>query len=185
MPPSVTFRLIELCLFRCGPQDLPFRPPLALTCLLATVLLEVFTHLQLGEPSGLVVAAVLASAVFLLVSTRVVLRLAGRDARYWQTLLALTGSGLLFTAVLAPIRIGIGVIEPGMLTGAEPLPPGFTPLVILGLWRLVVLGHIWRHALEIRLRLGMLLAVSLAVLEVVVMALLFAPAVAPAGQAGV
>ncbi len=180
MPPRVTVSLIELCLFRRGPQDLPHRPPLALACLLATVMVELFTNLRIGEPTALVLPAVVASALFALFVTRLVLRLAGHENRYWQTLLALAGSGLLFAAVAAPLRIAIGPIDPAILQGTVAPPAGYMAIALLGLWRLIVIGHIWRHALQIRLPVGVLVGLGLFILETALIVVLFAPTATPA-----
>jgi len=180
VPPRVTLSLIELCLLRRGPQDLPFHPPLALACLLATVLVELFTNQQVGERMGLVVPAVLASALFAVVATRLVLRMAGHEERYWQVLLALAGSGLLFAAVAAPIRIAVGPIDPAILEGTVAPPPGYMLIAILGLWRLIVIGHVWRHALHIRLPVGVLVGLGLFLLETALIVMLLSPAAGPA-----
>lgn len=182
MPPRVTVSLIELCLFRRAPQDLPFRPPLALVCVLATVLVELFTNQQIGESMGLVVPAVLTSAIFVVLAPRAVLRLAGHEARYWQTLLALAGSGLLFAAAAAPLRIAIGPIDPAILQGTVAPPPGYMLIAGLGLWRLMVIGHIWRHALQIRLPVGVLVGLGLFMLETALIVMLFAGTAAPASH---
>lgn len=184
MPPRVTVSLIELCLFRRGPQDLPYRPPLALACLLATVLVELYTNLRIGEPMGLVIPTVLASALFALVATRLVLRLAGHEPRYWQTLLALAGSGLLFAAVAAPVRIAIGPIDPAILQGSALPPTAYMIVALMGLWRLAVIGHIWRHALQIRLPVGILVGLGLFLLEMALIVVLFAPVVSPSPASG-
>lgn len=180
MPPRVTVLLIELCLFRRAPQDLPFRPALALACLLATAIVELVTNQQIGEGMGLVVPVVFTSALFAVVGTRLVLRIAGHDARFWQTLLALAGSGLLFAAVAAPIRIAVGPIDPAVMQGTVAPPFGYMLIAGLGLWRLIVIGHIWRHALQVRLPVGVLVGIGLFLLEMALIVLLFAPAAASA-----
>ena len=47
-------------------------------------------------------------------------------------------------------------------------------------WRLIVIGHIWRHALQIRLPVGVLVGIGLFLLEMALIVLLFAPAAASA-----
>lgn len=175
MPPRVTLSLIELCLLRRGPQDLPFRPPLALMCLLVMVLIGLFTSQRVGERMELVAPATLASALFAVIATRLVLRMAGHGERFWQTLLALAGSGLLFAAVAAPIRIAIGPIDPAILETTIAPSPGYMLLAGVGFWRLIVIGHIWRHALQIRLPVGVLVGLGLFLLEMALIVVLFAP----------
>lgn len=95
---------------------------------------------------------VLVSVVMSVLLVRLVLGLRGVGARWLQTLTALFGVGAIFHILHLPMTI--------MMTD----PPGtFTALAIVTLffWSFAVDGHIYRHALEVRFPVGLLVAVGL------------------------
>lgn len=169
--------LFDLCLLRIGPQDLPHRPPLVLALLAAALALEAFSARQIGADSDLL-PSLLVSGAFALAATLIVLKLRGVESRYWQTLLALVGTGLLFSLLALPLLVAMGPLDPEN-------PPPLAPLlgwgiVLLAGWRLVVSGHIWRHALGIPLPTGVLVALGLFMAELLLQRALFSLAGTPA-----
>jgi hypothetical protein len=173
MPARLISALFELCLLRIGPQDLPHRPALALALLAAVLALEGYSSRLIGTATALG-PSLLVSGAFALAATWAVLKLRGVDARFWQTFLALVGTGLLFSLLALPLLAAMGPLDPAN-------PPQMGPLfgwgiVILAVWRLVVSGHIWRHALGIPLPTGVLVALGLFMAELLVQRALFAMA---------
>lgn len=165
-------QLIQLCLLRVGPQDLPYSP--AGLALMAGGLLA----LQLGfgasqglEGMGLVARA--AVTLFLLFGvTAHLLRWRGFSNRTLQTQLALAGTTLLFALVMLPNAMAL---LPHV--GSKSPPAGVTVFALVAIflffWKLVVDAAIWRQALELRvgpayaLSVGLLLAEALLVLVLV------------------
>ncbi len=165
--------LFDLCLLKRGPQDLPHRPALALAILVAALVVEAYTASILGS-AALLPGSMLMSAAFALAATWGILRVRQMDARYWQTLLALVATGLMFSLLALPLMIALGPLDP------DNLPP-LTPvigwgIVLLAVWRLVVSGHIWRHALDVPLPIGVLVALGTFMAELVLQRALFSVA---------
>lgn len=138
----------NIALFRAGPQDLPAGLSSALLGLMCFALIVVASGRLEGEPTDAVDLAV--SFGLPLLATLVLLQLRGHPARIPQTIAALFGSGALISLVNLPLWLFPGT----------PVPAPIVLLVMTGLfWSLAVDGHIWRHALEIPLPLGVATAV--------------------------
>lgn len=165
--------LFDLCLLKRGPQDLPHRPSLTLAILVVALAIEAYTASVLGS-TALLPGSMLLSGVFALAATWGILRLRRVETRYWQTLLALAATGVMFSLLALPLMIALGPLDP------DNLPP-LTPvigwgIVLLAFWRLVVSGHIWRHALDVPLPIGVLVALGTFMAELVLQRALFSAA---------
>lgn len=144
-----------ICLLRVAPQDLPASHALmtlAGVCYFAVSL--AIGGIQL-EPAKVFPAALLDIA-FLAVVTGVILWVGSFLPRYTQTFTALAGCGALLGLIAMPVlvwqqRVGAGA-ESGMTL------PGLL-LLLWSAWNIVVIGHIWRHALSAMLAVGIVLAV--------------------------
>lgn len=152
--------LRELCLFRIGPQDLPFAPSLLGAILGANVVLDAMLGVVLGAPlqsllSSLIRLAVVIGGVWLL--------LRGRDlqARFVQTALALAVAMLAFNLLAAWPRLLLFPMPTDPAQFSEGQLLAALVFIGLGLWSLAVAGHILRHALERSFGMGLLLAFSL------------------------
>jgi hypothetical protein len=175
MPIRLIQLVVDLCLFRRGPQDLPHNPPLALAGVVALMGLELFAPSTQSGPGDYLPLAVYGVLFVLIVWAA--LRLRKVDARFWQTLLGLAGSALLFSLLMLPIRMTIGPIDPATYLPVAPMSPLIVLLLlanlVLALWRLVVQGHIWRHALETSLPVGILTALAVEIVSLVTLVSLF------------
>ena len=142
---------IDICLLRAAPQDVPVAPVL-LWLTLGTYL--VTGLLALGPGEGLVRAGsmVAVDTVTLLVLLAASLRLRGHPARFGQAATALLGTGTLFGVLLLPVLMLGG-------TGETTANLAFPLWLGLFLWGLVVTAHILRHALDLPIAGGMLVAV--------------------------
>lgn len=162
--------VIDLCRFRAGPQDLPHSPPLAIAILLAQIVLAWYrAKLSGAEPE--MMPAVLVSGVFTLVSVALVLSLRGLQGRYWQTLLAVVSTGLLFSLLLLPVVLLVGPLDPQAAT-TRTLMLSWLALSIM-VWQVLVLGHIWRNALNLLFPVGVLVAIAVLLVEGVLLLGLF------------
>lgn len=134
---------------RAGPQDLPAASGLAWLLVLAYVGQALLTDRLVDEgesaPRSLVAIAFQFGAATMLVKLR------GFASRLPQTISALAGTGFL-----------LGLLALVLLAQVDPATPqpGLA-LAYLGLflWSLAVDGHIYRHALSIKMSLGVLVAV--------------------------
>ena len=167
--------MLELCLLRRGPQDLPHSPALAqgLVLLGVGVDLLLLRWLDEGDDPLLQIAC---SLGLLLVLPWILLALRQRTERYVQTLSAFAGTGILFSLVYVPIALKSAALPPpvaGQAPSGEQLLIAWAALLVVG-WKLAINGHIWRHALDWPRAAGLLLAVGLFLAEVGLMRSLFA-----------
>ncbi len=147
----------DLCLLRAGPQDLPFNAGLFRNLLILALLVDLAYSWMVGLRDGLLLVVVIAFAIGIGLIFGL-LRIAGRRERFLQTMTAVLVVGVVFKLVLMPMIIGVLPLpQPG---DAPTMSQGVLAWLVLGLlvWNLVVDGHILRHALEIKLGQGVLLA---------------------------
>jgi len=141
--------LFDILRLRSGPQDLPAGRGLAVVLAVAWLAQGLLTDQILDEadsaPRSLFAVLVQFGAVMAL------LQLRGRTARIPQTISALAGTGFIFGLLALFLVLQLDPQQPH---------PGLA-LAYLGLfvWSLVVDGHIYRHALSIKMSLGVLVAV--------------------------
>jgi hypothetical protein len=170
--------LLDLCLLRIGPQDLPYSPPLTRALIIVNVGLGLLFVLVLGGGERDLWQLAI-SVLLMLLIPRLILRLRRREARYAQTQAALVGTGIPFTLLLTALAL---VLASGPTpTGDTPPTPlqGTVALLWLGLvcWKLSINGNIWRHALDWPKGAGLLLAIATLVVELAVIQMLLpAPA---------
>ena len=153
---------LDILLLRRGPQDLPTSQSLTLGIMLAYFGLNFFL-LRTGLPAGVAMLHAFLACAVLALYTHALLRWRQMSARYIQTLLALLATGLLLGLLtigpmqaLQPFLEAIATAE----NESEILvqPPAWAVLMyaIAGIWHLVVMGHIFRHALDTTMGRGIL-----------------------------
>ena len=164
-------QLVELCLLRRGPQDLPYSPSATWGLLGGLLMLQA----ALGAGQGLEAGALAIRAGLTLLFTaglaRALLAARGLAHRAEQTVLALAGSNLLFVLASLPVLFSIaGQVAEGDLSG--PALPIALLAIVLFLWKLRVEAAIWRHALDVPALPALALAVSLVLGEAMLVVLL-------------
>ncbi|MGY6518831.1 MAG: hypothetical protein ACXIUZ_08955 [Lysobacteraceae bacterium] len=170
--PELAARVRDLCLFRIGPQDLPYSLPDAR---LLSALLMLLAGVGLAGHGVAVVdmlPRLLLALAFLLLPAWLLLRLRGRPERYVQTLTAIAGVGVLYNLLVLPLAMLVQGADPR----SSPVAGLLAWLVIaLTFWRIAVSGHIWRHALDIPFAFGALLASVLFMAQILLVRWLFVP----------
>lgn len=152
--------LRDICLFRAGPQDLPFSPALALRLTAVLVGMAVLGSWIQGVPAGQLPLRIGLMLAFLVGPPWLLLRLRGHEPRFVQTLSALAGVALLYNIVALPLVLALsGRVDD--LANDPGLGLIAWMLLALTLWRVLVAGHIWRHSLDLRPGAGALLALGL------------------------
>ena len=146
--------LWHLLLLRADPQNMPpYRKLLILSCAFM-VFMGALSALAIGVAEVNPLEAVVDLA-FLLVFLKVILWLFRFPNRFTQTAIAVTGSTALFSVLFIPLNfMAANIMGFGEPAGAQSSPAGAVlALVYLALfiWMLRVLGHIFFHALEVRL----------------------------------
>jgi len=169
MKPLLEFTL-ELLRLRRGPQDLPYSP--ALTALLfgAAVIADLMLDaVVLHEPAAFGRVAV--ADGLMLALPYLALAVAGRQARYVQTLAAICILSIVFAVLLAPVLM----VQPTEAKATVTTLQSLAALVGLGIvsWQVLVQGHVLRHALETSLGVGVLVALGFFAVSVTIGSFLF------------
>ncbi len=145
---------VELCLLRKAPQDLPASSALLGTVLVVDLLAGMLLGSAVGLSAGLTLAEGLVEVIFTLALLYGALQMLNRLPRFQQTATALLGAGALL-GVLGMIPLSL------LPTGAQNAQSGVAALLFLLLigWSILVTGHILRHAFDLRLGQGVVIAV--------------------------
>ncbi|MBI3170980.1 MAG: hypothetical protein HYZ32_00110 [Hydrocarboniphaga effusa] len=164
---AVTFRILG---FRAGPQDFPYDPkltwPLAATAAAANFLIFVQV---LPIASSVALAAAMVGGTALV--THSVLRARALLSRFNQTLNALLATTALLTLMLLPLFAQVApalreiAAQPELLENPDALklPQGAVFLMnLLNFWNFAVTAHILRHAANVQLWIGIVIALIIA-----------------------
>ena len=162
----------DILLLRRGPQDLPYSSGL----LAALILLALAIGLAVAAQRATIAAAApqLAFEILLVLALAwVPLVVARRRERFVQTATALVAAAIAFNLLAVPVVLGVGELpkDASALTTTQVLL-GWLSLVLVG-WKLVVSGNVLRHALDLPLRAGVLIAAAFLAAEVVLNLALF------------
>ncbi|NOX09072.1 MAG: hypothetical protein GXP22_06235 [Gammaproteobacteria bacterium] len=160
---------VELCRLRIGPQNIPFSHTLLLLALCAYVLSNIAISLvSVGIAQAVMVSFI--DALLLTLFLRLTLYIRGASARFIQTLTALMGVGALVGLLVLPL---IQVMTRSQLDELPPPPVVLLLWVFLVLWSLVIMGHILRHALSLKLSTGIAVGVLYTMLSFMVVQSIF------------
>jgi hypothetical protein len=159
----------DLLLLRRGPQDLPYSPALLGGLCVVALLVDHALAVEGGAPIG----RLLFSLAMLVGLPAMALQMANLAARWVQTATALVATGIVFSLVALPVVSGVGRLpeDPTQLSSSQ-MVFGWLAVVLL-VWQLAVKGSIFRHALGVPLRAGVLLAVAFFAIELVLGVALF------------
>ena len=145
-------RLLDICLLRAGPQDLPYSRDFLILTMAASVGAGLLAVAALEE-SRVALLELALTYLFTVGFLYAVLSFRRLNSRFVQTASAVFGADALITLVALP------ALHAASGAGAERPVTGLAMLA-LGLWNLAVLGHIFRHALDTILPVGVLLALA-------------------------
>lgn len=171
-------RLIaDLMRLRIGPQDLPYSTQLLIRFAVLALATDLFAAHVL-EASGASMLRFFVAFALTFALPWLVLNWRGHRARYVQTMLALLGTGLVFSLMFLPLTWW--ALSNGLIAlDAKPSPQQalFAWLILaLVVWKVMVTASIWRHALDWPLPAGVGIALMLFVAEFGFDRLLFAGA---------
>lgn len=150
MPDAVSFlsflkRILNLCMMRAGPQDMPASFGWMAFSLAAYLMVSAVNVLPLSGWWGGLLQAVVETAV-LVAWVYGALMLTQHPQRLVQTLTALAGSGAVMGLLLMPQLLTLYHAE----AAETPAPfAAIAYLITLG-WMIAVFGRIFRHALDLR-----------------------------------
>lgn len=166
-------RIVDLMLFRRGPEEMPGDQATLLASIVAYVILLGIQAWLVVPVAGAVLQAVLAT-VLLGVYAMVILRFRGLANRFNQTATALYASGAVLTLIMmAPTRALRPYIE-ALAKASDPAQvPTPSPLFalgyfVVGVWGLAICAHIYRRALEVSMLLGVVTAIGFELLVLLI-----------------
>ncbi len=145
---------IDISLFRAKPQDLPRSRFLLAVTMGATLVTNIPLLIPHLHGVGTVLAASLLDLFLMYIFLRGGLYLMEMEERFLQTAAALYGTG----AVLNLPALMLEMMLLGEQIDAISALGGLLRLA-LWVWSLAVIGHILRHALNVRLAVGVVIAV--------------------------
>jgi len=158
---------VDLCLMRAAPQDLPASGTLLKVTIAANLLVSLLLSLSMQLETAPTLLQGALEIALLLALLWLVLNLTGHNERFIQAASAAMGSSAL---------LGIAALPLVSLAGSSnedlALLAGLSMLALV-IWSIVVLGHILRHALDIRHSQGVLAALAYTFASYALMGLLF------------
>ncbi|WP_123657800.1 hypothetical protein [Salinisphaera japonica] len=174
---GIVRRLIDLVLFRCGPQDLPGNQSTLIATAVAYCIAQFAQIGLLGAPTAAFVQAILAT-ILLGLYAAAVLRIRKLSNRLHQTGTALFGTGSLLTLAMLPATWALlpylesiaQAQRASDITLNSPLAA--LAYVIIGIWGLAVYSHIYRHALDVSIALAIGVTIGFEALVLVVFSVL-------------
>lgn len=167
-------QLLDLLRLRGGPQDWPYSPNLLFGLVALAILIDALIASAAPTETLPAVARVALIGIVLLGLPFLVLRAAKRSARFVQTASALVATHLIFAVLVYPLLLAIGKLpEAGDAVTAGQALLAWVALALLA-WKLAVHGNVFRHALEVPLSRGVLVAGALLIAEAVLTALVLA-----------
>lgn len=155
----ISFEILQL---KRGPQDLPASQSL-LGLTLATYFVLNFLLLTTGLPTAQAMIHSFLACAVLAAYIQGLLRWRKLDARFHQTLLGLLSTGVILGLLtigpmqaLMPFLEAVAEMEQGGELTVQP--PGWAVMMyaVVGIWHLIVMGHILRHAMDTTLGRGIL-----------------------------
>jgi hypothetical protein len=161
---TVFTTLLNLMRFRSGPQDLPVSRGLLLLLVVLYLAQGFMAGGVIDEPDAGPRTVVAVAVQFTVIAF--LLNLRDLRVRTPQTLTAMAGTGFLFGLLSLAV---LSRIDP-----ANPQPNLALFYLALFVWSLLVDGHIYRHALSIKLGGGVLIAVLVFAANFILLRMLFA-----------
>ncbi|HDY84701.1 hypothetical protein LCGC14_0558180 [marine sediment metagenome] len=163
---NIILRYVDLCRLKAGPADMPASVTLLQATLLAYFLLGISIS-RIDSAWNISIMASLADTVFMMVAIKLMLSIKGLQTRYQQTLIAIAGAGIVLDLIGLPLLYWLNQIdEPQQGTSVAMLL-----MIALMFWSLMVVAHIFRQALDIKVGSSAILTIIYTVLSLLVLGL--------------
>jgi hypothetical protein len=165
----------DLCLFRGGPEEMPYSPRLLVALLVASALFGALFDIRLRDARLAVVGASLLGTAAALYALFALLRLRHKAERFVQTALALTTTSYLFELIAMPLLLlvplpstGTQTLKPEDVTGGQMLAA--FAVSAFAIWQVCISVSIRRRAMDIPVAGGVLVLLLLACTNFIVAA---------------
>lgn len=163
-------KLIAMLFLKAAPQDLSFKPALAVRLAFGYWFSGVLVLTTTLQPSD-VLASMLLSLVVVAVFVSGILRVFNQQTRFIQTFSAVAGVGILFNLLSWPILM-ILAGDDGQADDTLVPALSFVFLMMIS-WEVLVKAHIFKNALEIAMVNALLLSFALFFIAMTLSQLLF------------
>lgn len=155
---------LDICLFRRAPQDLPASNTLlGLAVLLSACGSLVLARSSLAWPRA--AASAFIETLFMLAAVYLILTLQGLTGRWLKTVTAVAGTNAVLIIISLPLLAWLLAAQNQDMNSSLP---GLLFLCLI-IWNVMVLGHIFRHALSTYFPLGVLVALGYYSLSIMVL----------------
>lgn len=148
-----------ICCLKMKPQDISASKNLLIICLLVYGFISVQLAL-LSQPFDKAVMAGAIEVVFIMIFCFAVLQIGGKSSRWVQTVTALAGTGIIISIIALPLYLFIGTNSETVATSDGLRVLGLLLLATLACWNIIIMGHIFRYALEINMFSSVVLAIA-------------------------
>jgi hypothetical protein len=157
-----------MLLLKTAPQDLPHSPGLVVRVIFLYFLSGIFVQSSVVDTS-LAMNMMVVNIIMLLTFAYALLSLRRLNVRFFQTISAVFGTGVIFNLLAWPF---VGMI------GVEGLSDFVTSLIALLMlsmlsWELLVTAHIYRNALNLNMVYSIMLSFALFFISVVISQTIF------------
>lgn len=170
--PEFFASLRDICLFRRGPEDMPYVPRLLIALLVACAAVQMAFDLHNGATPGMAGASLVAGLA-VVGMLFVLLRGRGKAERFVQTATAFTAVKLVFDAVVYPLALLLPLkqiltrFDPADMSGGQTL--AMLAVAVLGVWELCVWISVLRRSLDIPVAGGVLVFLLLFFVDSIVL----------------
>lgn len=155
---------LHICLFKKAPQDLPASGSLLGVTLVASTVASLIVA-RSGLPWGSAAQSAVAETLFMVAIIYLLVKIQGHPARWLQTVTAVAGTNIVLVVISLPLLVWLLSAQSAEADATVPA------LLFLGLiiWNVMILGHIFRHALSTYFPLGVLVALGYYSLSVIIL----------------
>lgn len=158
----------EICLLRQGPQVFPRSWSLFAVMLATYLVTDAMLFVAQGVRGFPVVCETLLDTALLIGFFILVLAVWRKHGRFNQTAAALFGTGVLIMIAALPLSLAATLLPASPVVEVSKVL-----LYVILIWSILIIGHVTRHALDTGLFIGILIAGTYTLLNLVVFALFF------------
>ncbi len=152
----VLFRaFFDICLLKRRPQDIPASQALLLI-VVTSYLLITFLLAGLDKTSPNTIVVGIMDTASLLVFVFLLLLLHRKLNRWLQTTTALAGTGMIFSIFVLPFMLD----RPGPELLSDTVPVSYFAQLLIVMWYILVMAHIFRHAISTSLFSGICISIG-------------------------
>lgn len=165
---SVARNLLIMLLLKTAPQDLPYSTGLLSRIIFVYLISGLIVQNEMVEPSLSIGRMILNIAITMFFSY-IVLASLELKARFVQTMSALVGVGIVFNLLAWPLLMQLAEENQ-----AETITAATSFLVLLLMsWELLVVAHIYRHALNAKMGHAIILSLGLFFISITLAQMIF------------